>query len=626
MKTHTTLKRALCETNQALMALFESSPLAIIAVDLDGTVAMWNPAAERVFGWSAKEAAGRHYPITSPENENEFWALREYALGGKRLDGLELRRKKKDGSLIDISLSAAPLYDAKGEVSGLMTVCDDITERKRAVEELRKWSDIFRHTKMGIVLGGFDSETLDLINPAYAEMHGYTIEELTCKPISDLYAPECKGALPDHHRMIMGKGHHIYESRHIRKDGTVFPVMVDAATVTDEEGKALYRIVNVQDITKRKQAEEALQRNEERFRSLIENALDVITILDTRGSIRFQSPSIERVLGYDQEELIGRSAFELIHPDDRGRAVEVFNQAILNPQQTLTVEFRFLHKDGSWRILEGLGKKLPDKGDGEGIVVNSREITERRDAEEEIRRLNAELEQRVFERTAQLAAANKELESFSYSVSHDLRAPLRHIEGFCQILLEENGDNLPPRGKDYLRRVRMASKRMSQLIDDLLNLSRVTRGELRRQTVNLSRMARDIAAEYGQVQPERRVTFKIADEIAAFGDPRLLRVVLDNLLGNAWKYTGKQEQATIEFGITEVNGNSVWFVRDDGVGFDMTYADKLFGTFQRLHRMDEFEGTGIGLATVKRIIHRHGGRVWAEGEVGKGATFYFALG
>jgi signal transduction histidine kinase len=225
----------------------------------------------------------------------------------------------------------------------------------------------------------------------------------------------------------------------------------------------------------------------------------------------------------------------------------------------------------------------------------------------------------------QLRAVNKELEAFSYSVSHDLRAPLRHIDGFTQALLEEQADKLDEKGQDHLRRVRSAARRMAELIEDLLRLSRVTRAEMRHEWVDLSDLARSVLEELRKTQPERRAEFIIASGLTVEGDGQLLRVVLENLLGNAWKFTQKCPSARIEFGVTQHDGQRTYFVRDNGVGFDMTYAGKLFAPFQRLHTVEEFPGTGIGLATVQRIIHRHSGRIWAEGEVGKGATFYFTL-
>jgi len=261
------------------------------------------------------------------------------------------------------------------------------------------------------------------------------------------------------------------------------------------------------------------------------------------------------------------------------------------------------------------------------------------DQDRELRRYATELEQRVEARThelqqsnetlrrnaAELLAANQELDAFAYSVSHDLRAPLRSIDGFSHVLLEDYAAQLDQAGQDSLHRVRAASQRMATLIDDLLKLARVTRAEMRTELVDLSGMARDIVAELQRATPERRVEFAITPGLEARGDPRLLRVALDNLLRNGWKYTAKQARPQVEFASTNVNGERAFLVRDNGAGFDMKYADKLFGVFQRLHSAAEFEGTGVGLATVRRIITRHGGRIWAEGAVDRGATFYFTL-
>lgn len=251
----------------------------------------------------------------------------------------------------------------------------------------------------------------------------------------------------------------------------------------------------------------------------------------------------------------------------------------------------------------------------------AQEVNERKRAEQELRLLTESLDQR----SGELETANRELDAFAYSVSHDLRAPLRSMDGFSQALVEDFGDRLDAQGRDFIQRIRGAAQRMGRLIDDLLTLSRITRAELRRTSVDLSAQARRIAADLQEGPEERQVEFVIADGLTVDGDSRLLHIAIDNLIGNAWKFTARTPSARIEVGSTTEAGETVYFVRDNGAGFDMAYADKLFGAFQRLHAPDEFPGTGIGLATVQRVIRKHGGKIWAEGRVGQGATFYFDL-
>lgn len=255
----------------------------------------------------------------------------------------------------------------------------------------------------------------------------------------------------------------------------------------------------------------------------------------------------------------------------------------------------------------------------------AREVEVRRAAEAELGRLNEDLEERVAQRTAQLNAANRELETFAYSVSHDLRAPLRSIDGFSQILVEDHGNELSEAGRALLERVRGGSRRMDRLINDLLKLSRITRAEMRRDRVDLSQLAQTIIAELREREPERIMEVSIAPQMIVTGDRELLSVALDNLIGNAWKFTGRIPVGRIEFGCKAVDGEATFFVADNGAGFDMAYAEKLFGAFQRLHGATDFPGTGIGLATVQRVIHRHAGCIWAQGAVDRGATFYFRL-
>ncbi len=267
-----------------------------------------------------------------------------------------------------------------------------------------------------------------------------------------------------------------------------------------------------------------------------------------------------------------------------------------------------------------------EKGNITHFVAVKEDITERKQAEAGIYRQNAELERRVAERTRQLSESNRELESFSYSVSHDLRAPLRGINGFAS-LMAENCKGCPrTESVDYLDRIRRATLRMGNLIDDLLDLSRVSRQAIKAERIDLGGMARSILDELARAQPDRRLQAAVQDELAVVGDPTLMQDVLENLIGNAWKFTAQRDVARIAFGCREINGERAFFVRDNGAGFDMQYAGKLFGAFQRLHGPQEFEGNGIGLAMVRRIVALHGGRVWAESVPGEGATFYFTLG
>jgi len=371
----------------------------------------------------------------------------------------------------------------------------------------------------------------------------------------------------------------------------------------------------------------AVREREARLRAILASALDGIVTMNHEGRIVEFNPAAESLFGHARATAVGASLIDLIVPARfQQRYHHALERYFRRPHggRDRRLELVARRADGGEVPVEVAIQRVRQEGPPM-YTAFIRDITERKRSEQEIHQLNAELELRVLARTAELEAANKELEGFSYSVSHDLRAPLRAIEGFSEMLLEDYGEKLDETGKRHLERVRASTHHMSQLIDNLLKLARISRAEFRKQNVDLSVIAREIAEALCGEQPERKVDFEIAPELMVEGDPQLLRVVMDNLLRNAWKFTSKHPTAQVEVGRARRGGRPVYFVKDDGAGFDMGYAKLLFSPFQRLHRQTEFEGTGVGLATVQRVIHRHGGRLWAEAAVERGATFYFTL-
>jgi len=376
------------------------------------------------------------------------------------------------------------------------------------------------------------------------------------------------------------------------------------------------------EIAERKRTEETLRQSEEKYRTLVTNIPDITWTTDSEGNTTFISPSVVNVYGYTSEDIYADHELWLgrIHPDEIDRVMKAF-QALFTENKKFDIEYRVQRKDGFWVWLHDRSMNTYEKEGKRYADGVFSDITERKRAEEEINKLNEELKRNIV----QLEAANKELEAFSYSVSHDLRAPLRAIDGFSRVMLEDYTDKLDDEGKRYLNIIGSNTKKMGQLIDDLLVFSRLGRQEIRVSEMDMGKLAKAVSEELKLAVPERKVGFNINKLPPSHGDQAMIRQVFVNLLSNAVKFTRPKERAVIEVDGRSEGNENICYVKDNGVGFDMQYVNKLFGVFQRLHSSEEFEGTGVGLAIVQRIIHRHGGRVWAEGKVNGGATFYFTL-
>lgn len=465
------------------------------------------------------------------------------------------------------------------------------------------------------------------VNRAPLQLGGITREDVIGKPLEQT---AWFSRLPDAAARIRSAIRRAARGEFVRYDEQVTmaagPMWIDLAVapLLNEQGEITCLVPSAVDISDRKRAEDAVRQHGERLKIFIDHAPAAIAMFDRQ--MRYLAVSRRWTDDYalGDRDIIGCSHYD-VFPEIQDRWRDVHRRGLAGEVVRADSDL-FERRDGTvqWVRWEVRPWRLSDGTVG-GIVIFTEDITARKQAEDEIRRLNAELEQRVITRTAQLAAVNQELEAFSYSVSHDLRASLRALHGFSAALAEDCGTQLDSVCGGYVNRIQGASKKMGQLIDDMLQLSRITRADLNAVSLDLCVLAREVIDELRRREPERHVEIVIAPACPARGDPRLLAIALENLLGNAWKFTRLQPRPRIEFAMLTEQGETVYFVRDNGVGFDMAYADKLFKAFQRLHSGQEFEGTGIGLSIVKRIINRHGGRVWAQANTGQGATFYFTL-
>lgn len=468
------------------------------------------------------------------------------------------------------------------------------------------------------------------ISPSVEKIMGYKPEDFVGRSATDLgeiLAPESfEQAIADAVLILKGETISATVYRFIAKDGTVKYGEVSGSPIL-YEGKVIGIISVARDITKRKLAEEALRESEEKYRELVKYAPAGIYEVDyEKGRFISVNDVICEYTGYTQDELLNTNLYNLLTEESQKLMGERLEKLVAGEKMPQSVEYCIRTKGGEklWALLNAKyiyeGEKL--KG-ATGIIHN---ITERKRAEEEIRKLNDELEQRVTDRTAQLEDSNKELEAFSYTVSHDLKSPLQHITGFSELLNRRMAESLDEKSKHFLKAITDSTIKMGKLIDDILSFSRMGRTEMLKRKTNLDILVKEILRDFQADERGKNIDWKIGQLPEVYGDSAMLKQVLVNLISNAFKYTKVRTNAVIEIGSTiGEKGEVCFFVRDNGAGFDMKYVDKLFGLFQRLHRNEEFEGTGIGLANVRRIINRHGGRVWAEGKVGEGATFWFTL-
>jgi PAS domain S-box-containing protein len=549
-----------------------------------------------------------------------------------------------EGRRVAVSMTIFPLFGDDGRLQYVAATYKDETERKRAedaqsaaeaaaeasgveqrvaAERLARSEARFRRLSdaglIGIIATDFQGAVTEA-NDAFLRMVGYTAEDLRAGNIrwTDMTPPEWQ-TLDDRviEQLKLNGVAEPWEKEYFRKDGSRVPILAGVAVLEREAGSCIAFIL---DLTQQKKAEAALRESEARKAAVMEAALDAIVIMDHEGKITDFNPAAERTFGHLEEDVLGRPLAEVLVPArlrDKHRAglaryLETGVRSIIGRR----IEVPALRKDGSEFPAEVAVVRIRSAG-SPVFTGYIRDITERRQASE------AEYLRR--ERDA-IKAANRELEAFSYSVAHDLRAPLRAISGFSGALLEEYESALDASARAYLHRIVAAGDRMAKMIDALLSLARLSRAELRREVVNLTEMGRSVMDHLRASEPERSVEFVAEDGLFAHGDPQLLRAVLENLLGNAWKFSQKTPRAHIELGSDGPPGERVsCYVRDNGAGFDMTFAQRLFTPFQRLHSDTEYEGTGVGLATVQRIVERHGGKVWADAEENHGATFHFTV-
>lgn len=666
------------ESRERLAAVVESSDDAIITKTLEGVITSWNRGAEKIFGYPAADVVGRPMLMLFPtERASEESDILTRIRKGEGMEHFETVRVRSDGKRIEVSETISPIRDRSGAIVGASKIARDITAHKHAevalagqaeqlfrqAAELARSRDaletqsrmltlVLESVGEGLVAANLEGHFL-IWNDSASKLLGRGPAELS----TEQWTPHYECFLPDGITPVPTDCLPLVRALHgeslqmeliVRHPGSEQGVFLDftGRPMKDDQGRVCGGVVAFRDITERKRAEavlaqqsaellgsqQALEAQTLMLQSVLDSISEGLVAADETGKFILWNPAAARIVGLGAANIPPEQwtdHYGTFLPDTVTPFPPRQNPLLRAMRgESCTAEMYVRNAEletGVW--IESSASPLKGK-DGvlRGGVVAFRDITQRKTDEREIHKLNDELEARVVERTAALQVANQELEAFTYSVSHDLRAPLRHISGFSKILLEDFAPSLPAEAQHHLQRIVQGAARMGTLVDELLNLARVGRQSLAVQPTGLSSIVQDVLVMLDPEIVGRNVEWKIADLPVLECDPTLVRQVFQNLLHNALKYSRPRSPAMIEIGQTEKYGLPVIFVRDNGVGFSMKYADKLFGVFQRLHRAEEFEGTGVGLATVQRIVHKHGGRVWAEAETDRGATFYFTLG
>jgi PAS domain S-box-containing protein len=624
------------KSNEELNLVFNSIDEVLWVIDLVSfKVLQMSAACEKMYGYKPEEFFNNinlWKEVIHPDDKR----LIEQNDGKLAQGQVVVNRYRiihKDGGIRSVEAKIIPTINAEGALIGVRGITRDITKEKEANKALLESEFLFRqffeNAHEAILVMSVETGKITDYNKNALELFGLSGTEMLHKipgtlspeyqPDGNLSAELAQGFI----KQAIDNGKAFFEWTGKRSDGKIIPCEVRLNRVS-AFGKGYIR-ASILDITERKEAAEKINRQQKFYSSLIENLNDGIVLIGAAGEIKYYSSSACRISGFSLDEMLERSMFDFAHPDEL-EEMQTFFQFIGNqPGVPQTRQYRMLTKHGKYVWIEGTITNMLHDETIQGYIANYRNIDERKNAEAEIAALNEGLEQKVKARTSELIAANHELETFSYTVSHDLQAPLRATCGFAKIILNDYKEHLDDQGKEMLQIIYESTIRMSNLIRDLLAFSKLAKEVLVKKDINMNELV-SVLIDEARFNAGTS-SFKIVKKelIDAPCDLNLIRQVWLNLLANAIKYSGKKENPVIELGSMRIKDEVVYYVKDNGAGFDMKYAEKLFGVFKRLHHESDFEGTGVGLATVQRIVNRHGGRVWAEGKVDEGAVFYFTL-